>query len=354
MQCRILGGRSARHRASGATSPCGWRSTTSSTWPPRAGVVHRRHQPAADGELVQPGRGQVVAAGGGDDAVVGRARRVAQAAVAVDQAQRRRGAGRPGWRAPCRAAACSRSIDTTRARQQRQQRRLVAAAGADLEHAPEVARARAPSRLRTAAPACAPPPRAWRWSATGRSAGWCPRRPGWPARCRRSGGAPPARRPAAPARSATPSARRRAHHARAHGRRIEAQAAGRALTAARRVLRPRAAAGAAAAAARSRAAAWRRRPGGPAPAESAPAAPGGSSRSRRPAASRPAPAGRRVVGQVHLQRRDRDAALRHGVEVGALAAFARVAGRADPVDRLAARVGLARSPARWHGAGPAA
>jgi hypothetical protein len=48
-----------------------------------------------------------------------------------------------------------------------------------------------------------------------------------------------------------------------------------------------------------------------------------------------------MVGEVDLQRRDGDAALRHGVEVGAFAAFARVAGRADPVDRFAARIGLA-------------
>ena len=50
---------------------------------------------------------------------------------------------------------------------------------------------------------------------------------------------------------------------------------------------------------------------------------------------------RGVVGQVDLQRRDRHAALADGVEVGALARLARVAGRADPVDRLAARIDLA-------------
>ena len=52
------------------------------------------------------------------------------------------------------------------------------------------------------------------------------------------------------------------------------------------------------------------------------------------------PRQRRVIGQVDLQRRDRHMAVGGGVEVGALARLARVAGRADPVDGLAARAGL--------------
>ena len=60
-------------------------------------------------------------------------------------------------------------------------------------------RAGAHSRRRTAARSCDPPPKAWRWSGHGRSAGWCPRRPGWQARRRRRGAAAPSRTPAAPA-----------------------------------------------------------------------------------------------------------------------------------------------------------
>ena len=41
-----------------------------------------------------------------------------------------------------------------------------------------------------------------------------------------------------------------------------------------------------------------------------------------------------VFGQVDLQRRDRDLAVRCGVKVGALARLARIAGRADPVHRF--------------------
>ncbi len=83
--------------------------------------MHRRHQPAADGELLEPGRRQVVAAGGGDDAVEGRVRRVAEPAVAVDQPHVTRG---PGMQVRTRLVvqrACSRSIDSTPLRQQRQQ-----------------------------------------------------------------------------------------------------------------------------------------------------------------------------------------------------------------------------------------
>src|SRR3982751_4325143 len=50
---------------------------------------------------------------------------------------------------------------------------------------------------------------------------------------------------------------------------------------------------------------------------------------------------RAVVSEIDLQRRDRDAALRGGVGVSALAGLACAARRADPVDRLAARVELA-------------
>ena len=45
-----------------------------------------------------------------------------------------------------------------------------------------------------------------------------------------------------------------------------------------------------------------------------------------------------AMGEIDLQRRDRDALARHRVEIGALAGVLRGAGRADPVDGLAARV----------------
>ena len=51
-------------------------------------VVQRGDKAAAVGELMQPRIWQLVATGCGDDAVVWRIRRVAEAAVAVDQADR--------------------------------------------------------------------------------------------------------------------------------------------------------------------------------------------------------------------------------------------------------------------------
>src|SRR5574342_751670 len=46
-----------------------------------------------------------------------------------------------------------------------------------------------------------------------------------------------------------------------------------------------------------------------------------------------------ILSEVDLQRRDRDVSARDRVEVGALARIGRIAGGADPVDRVAARVG---------------
>ena len=53
--------------------------------PAATAAVHRRHQPAAHRQLVEPGAGQLVATGGGDQAVVGCVRGVAEHAVAIDQ-----------------------------------------------------------------------------------------------------------------------------------------------------------------------------------------------------------------------------------------------------------------------------
>ena len=49
----------------------------------------------------------------------------------------------------------------------------------------------------------------------------------------------------------------------------------------------------------------------------------------------------RRVGQIELQRRQRDKAVRDRMEIGAFAGVLGVAGGADPEDRFAARVGLA-------------
>jgi hypothetical protein len=64
-----------------------------------------------------------------------------------------------------------------------------------------------------------------------------------------------------------------------------------------------------------------------------------------------------MVGQVHLERRDGHPPLRHRMEIGALAGFARITGRPDPVDRLAAGIGLGDDrrtgmPAPQPGGGP--
>ena len=50
-----------------------------------AGVVHRCHQPAAVGQLVQPRGWQNITTGGRDDAVIWRVSSMAQAAVAEHQ-----------------------------------------------------------------------------------------------------------------------------------------------------------------------------------------------------------------------------------------------------------------------------
>ena len=166
--------------------------------PARPGPASRSAPPA--GRRARAASSQAVgnglAAGRGDDAVVGRVGRMADAAVAVHQAHA--GHAQRVQVAPRHLVQRLQALDRDHALgQPRQQRRLVAAAGADLQRARRDGRCAARWRRRTATAAGARPPTASRSSGRGRSAGWCPRRPGSPARCRRSDGAAPRRTPPA-------------------------------------------------------------------------------------------------------------------------------------------------------------
>ena len=107
MQCPILRARSAPLRDARRDHPFCCRSTTTSTWPIALLDQHRRDQAAADRELIEPRRRQVFAAGGRDDGVVRRVRRMAQACRRRTPAASCARATPPGCRAPCRARAAA-------------------------------------------------------------------------------------------------------------------------------------------------------------------------------------------------------------------------------------------------------
>ena len=159
---------------------------------PPPGPARRRParpaRPAARRRPAAPARpaGSAVAAGSGDDAVVGRARRMAEHAVAEHQAQVGRAQRRQQFSRALSCSGFSRSTEITRCE-------TSASSAAWYPHPVPISSTRAevaePARIRAAEQQldhARDHRRLGDRLAHGRSAGWCPRRPGWRARRRRS------------------------------------------------------------------------------------------------------------------------------------------------------------------------
>ena len=103
--------------------------------------LHGRHQAPARGQLGQPGLGQVFATGGSDDGVIRAGAGMAQASITIDQADLAQQT-QTLQMALGLVVQGAQALDAHHlARQRGQHRGLVTAAGANLQHPAQLARA---------------------------------------------------------------------------------------------------------------------------------------------------------------------------------------------------------------------